>query len=68
MCKQTDAEIKASTDLTIRGKRLRVHAFMCYDTPLNPDDLFDEEVSRLLGAYEIPALTLALRLALRPAA
>ena len=62
MCKQTDAEIKASTDPVIRGKRLRVHAFMCYDIPLEPDDLLDDEVSRLLGAYEIPALTIALRL------
>ena len=61
MCKQTDAELMACKDLSERGKRLRVHEYVTRDIPLMLEDLHDAEVIRLLGCYEIDALTLALR-------
>lgn len=61
MCKQTDAELVASLDLSERGKRLRVHEYVTHDTPLLLDDLHDAEILRLLACYEIDPLTLALR-------
>lgn len=62
MCKQVDAELAASQSPTDRGKRLRVHAMMVYDIPLEPNDIDDPEIIRLIDAYEIPALTIDLRM------
>lgn len=60
MCPRTE-ELALLNDPVCRGKRLRVHEYVTHAVPLEITDLADTEVIRLLGAYEVDALTLALQ-------